>query len=171
MNSRRRRQQWINHVRLCQLESEIFAVNFEDLPVASYGPWMDGMDTRLRDWRRYVASMSEAGPDWSDFVMSTVQLYLHMPCPRNPSPSTHSLLVCYDAAKVTAFGYLGMIIHGFLKFDWHCAHQCFAAASLLLQHGQLYLQYHTHHEVSELVDQFSNVFVCQLSAIPKTNPY
>jgi hypothetical protein len=159
--TRRRRQQWINHVRLRQLQSEIYAVNFgeADLSGRSHDTWMNEMDRRLHLWKQDVVSMSESGPDWFDFVMSTVQFYLHMPCPRNPDPTESSKLICFDAASTTLYGYLGMMQSGFLKFDWHCAHQCYASASLVLDNGQLFTRLLSNARVVALLDQFSEAFV------------
>ncbi|KAF2107978.1 fungal-specific transcription factor domain-containing protein [Lophiotrema nucula] len=108
--ARRRGTQWLNHVRLRQLQSEVYGINFgtADIPFPSYQDWMSDMDRRLRLWKQNVdvEEFSETGPDWFDFVMSTIHFYLHNPCPRNPTPSEASLLICFDAASTTLHGYV-----------------------------------------------------------------
>lgn len=164
LDSIRRRRQWINHVRIRQLESEIYSINFCDKePPLHFVTWMKDMDTRLQSWRLDVISLSDSGPDWFDFVTSTVRFYLHMPCPRNPSPTDESLLACFDDAIIFGSGYSSMLQHGFLKFDWHCAHQCFTAGMLVLRFTALYLRRHSHARFIEVVDLFSDVFVSNVA--------
>src|SRR5262245_25564779 len=156
-----KRQQWLNHVKLRLLQSEIYAVNFSNTNTLSlsHSEWMQDMDRRLQLWKEDVVGMSESGPDWFDFVMSTVQFYLHMPCPRNPTPAEKSKLICFDAASTTLCGYLGMMQSGFLKFDWHCAHQCYPSALLIIENAPFYVKAFSKARVTALLDQFSDAFV------------
>lgn len=171
VSSYRKRQQWLNHVRLRQLESEIYSINFGNAQVdyPSYSDWMTDIDRRLHSWKEAVIALSDSGPDWFDFVMSTVRFYLHMPCPRNPSPTDSSKLICFDAATTTLYGYLGMMQTGFLKFDWHCAHQCHSSAMLVLDNIPLFNQAYSNGRVMALLNQFSEAFVSQSYCVPFTS--
>lgn len=167
-----RRQQWLNHVRIRQMESEIYAVNFgnEDYSSRSYSSWMTEMDDRLRSWKEAIITFSDSGPDWFDFVMSTVQVYLHMPCPRNPIPTDASKLICFDAVTTTLYGYLGMMRGGFLKFDWHCAYQCYPSALLVLDNAPLFARVHSNARVTNLLDNFSEAFVSKCPSAQELEP-
>ncbi|EXJ90307.1 hypothetical protein A1O1_03406 [Capronia coronata CBS 617.96] len=156
---------FLRHVRFRQIQSEIFAVNFQskDPSILPYSEWMKAKDAELMEWRRSLDMLHDTGFDWFDFVTYTGQLYLHMHCPRNPHPDTTSVLTGFDAVNGIADGYLRMLHRGFLKFDWHCAHQATAAGVLLIRsvkdHYQTLLRCHSSREVNDVLDKYSEILM------------
>ncbi|EXJ80754.1 hypothetical protein A1O3_07038 [Capronia epimyces CBS 606.96] len=154
---------FLRHVRFRQIQSEIFAVNFQgkDLGPVPYADWMKARDGEILEWRRSLDSLQNTGFDWFEFVGYTGQLYLHMHCPRNPHPDTASMVTGFGATNGMADGYLRMLRKGFLKFDWHCAHQATAAGILLIRmvkdHYQTLLQYHSSRHVNDVLDKYTDI--------------
>ncbi|KAF2729753.1 hypothetical protein EJ04DRAFT_580415 [Polyplosphaeria fusca] len=168
--SSRRKIQWLNHVRLRQLQSEVYDINFgtAEIPFGSYQIWMSDMDSRLQSWKQEATIMPETGPDWFDFVMSTVQFYLHQPCPRNPTPKDIDRVVCFEAASTSLHGYYGLMQTGFLKFDWHSSNQCFPNSMFILDNAAFFVNALSLGRVVSLLDKYAECFTLLSKRWPAT---
>jgi hypothetical protein len=159
---------FLRHVRSRQIQSEIFAVNFQgkEPGILPYADWVKAKDAELLEWRQSLDPLqhnTSTGFDWFDFVTFTGQLYLHMHCPRNPHPDSTSTLAGFEAAAGVTGGFHRMLHRGFLKFDWHCAHQAMDAGALLVRlvkdDYQTLLRWHSSLHINQVLSQFTEVLV------------
>jgi hypothetical protein len=155
----------LNYVRFRQIQSEILSVQFfnKELQGQEYPQWVVGMEKRLVDWQQAALADVEKGPDWFSHALWQCYLMLHRPCPRNPAPTEHSIVTCFEAALGLSSGSWELLKTGYLQYPFHNAHNGFEAATVVL-YG---LRYHTmrirdqygSRRVIDLIHQLSGLFV------------
>ena len=81
--------QFLSHVHLCQIQSEILGVQFfdQELPkdTPEYADWMQKIESTIQTWQNNATSHSES-PTWSINAANHCRLLLYRPCSRNIVP-------------------------------------------------------------------------------------
>ncbi|EXJ85328.1 hypothetical protein A1O1_05692 [Capronia coronata CBS 617.96] len=156
---------FVRSLTLRQIQSEVYSVNFfgKSLGDTPYETWVEATEQRLSSWADEVTSLGDHGFDFFEFIISTVLLHLHRPSQARPVLGENAVLACFDAAASILQGYWRMIVRGFLKYDWHMAHQAFEAGIVVLyvlRHYKTVLESHrTTATILEVVNGFTNVFM------------
>ena len=89
-----RMAQFLSHVHLCQIQSEILGIQFfdQELPkdAPEYADWLQKMEITIQTWQDLSTSHSES-PAWSTNAANQCRLLLYRPCSRIIVPSESSL--------------------------------------------------------------------------------
>ncbi|KAB2575822.1 hypothetical protein BFW01_g2776 [Lasiodiplodia theobromae] len=160
---------FLHNIHFRRIQSELWTVNYlrRGLPLlqegGSYEIWADDIEQRMLSWRNGVTAKKSSNPEWYDVAVWHGIVFLHRPCPRNPSPSAKSLIKCFEAATEVAAGYWENAHSGFLKYSWHAVHHGFEAAIAMLyaiRHCKEELkERHGTRKILETVHLFSSLFV------------
>lgn len=160
---------FLNNIRFRRIQSELWTVNYlrRGLPLlteeGSYEAWAADIEQRMLNWRNGVTTKKSDTPQWFDIAISHGFVFLHRPCPRNPSPPTESLVKCFEAAAEVAAGYWDNAHTGFLKYSWHAVHHGFEAAIAMLyaiRHCKEQLKERCGiRKIHDTVHLFSSLFV------------
>lgn len=127
--------QFLAHVQLCQIMSEIHGVQFFDQAIPKdtllHEAWMLKMERSIQMWQDCSTSDGET-PGWTISSANHCRLLLYRPCSRNIAPSEPSLRAASTVAIRTINGYWEVVKAGNLVFAYQYVFNIFQAGMVLL---------------------------------------
>lgn len=130
-----RANQFLGHIQLSQIQSEIHGVQFFDqtLPkdTPSYTDWMRKMENSIQTWQDCLATEGDM-PGWSAIAADHCRLLLYRPCSRNMIPDQSCLQAACTVAIRTINSHWTIARAGTLIFSLSSVFNAFQAGMVLL---------------------------------------
>jgi hypothetical protein len=176
--SNRGLNQFLSHVQLSRIQSEILGVQFFDqaLPqeTPDYGDWIRKSEVSVQTWQECLAVDGDI-PGWSIVLADHCRLLLYRPCSRNMVPDESCLRAATAVATRTIHGHWATMQTGSLIFALQYVYYVFQASMVLLyalgNHGPEELGSVLEAEARDAIELLPSLFVSNVVYISNFNMY
>lgn len=163
---RTRMTQFLHHVQLSRIQTEIHQVKFFDqrLPedTVDYEHWLQNMESAIQAWQE-GSTCDHGAPEWYVSAANHSRVLLHRPCPRNIVPPDTSLQAASAAAIRMINCYWSLVQAGNMFSPFQHTYSGFQAGMVLMyalrNHGRTLRESSLEDEVHKALDLLVKLFV------------